>query len=210
MTILVLAGVASAAVQKGDREVEFIGGWLSENGSADTDFSSWFVAGDFNYFLSDYLSFGIGGIGSNMQVDGTTRLIPVDTGGGIILNAIFKEDRDITIYGIGPNLKLHFKPTGPWVPYVGAQFKWVSATIDTTGTYSAETFPGSGVYTTPAPFSESFDASGLMWGPLGGVRVQLNDRNDLVAEAQYHMWTGDLGDVLDNGFGIFFGVSHKF
>jgi len=209
MTILVLAGVASAAVQKGDTEVEFLGGALSESGSGDTDFSAWFAAGDFNYFMSDYLSIGVGAVGTNMQLDGMATLMQVDTGAGI-LNAIFAEDRDITVYGLGVNVKLHLNPTQRWVPYFGVQLKWVNAEVDTTGTYSAETGPGTGVYTTPLPFSENFDASGMLWGPLGGLRVELNERNDLCVEAQYHLWTGDIGDILDNGYGIFFGISHQF
>lgn len=209
MTILILGGVAGAAVQQGDTEVELIGGWLSESGSGSSDFTSWYVSGDLNYFMSNVLSIGFGGVGTSTQLDGQTTILPVEVGGGT-LHAILVEDRDITLYGFGGNAKLHFNPTGKWVPFIGAQVKWVNAQVDSTGTYSAETDVDSGVYSTPMPFKTSTDASGLLWGPVGGVRVELTERNDLVVEAQYHLWTGDIGDMLDNGFGIFFGISHQF
>lgn len=214
MAILALAGAAGASVQKGDTELEFLGGWLSQSGSSTgPDFDSWFVSGALNYFFSDNLSLGIGGFGSQVDLSGTTTTIPVDVGDGFTLDTEFRDiEQKITLYGVGANVKLHFAPTNRWVPYVGGQLKWVSAKVDTTGTYTAETGPGTGVFSPdpPAPFSESTDTSGILYGPLAGVRVELNEYNDLFVEGQYHLWAGDIGDILDNGFGIFVGIVHQF
>jgi hypothetical protein len=86
----------------------------------------------------------------------------------------------------------------------------VNASVDTTGKYIAEESPGTGVYSDPQPFSESTDTSGLMWGPIGGVRIELNEYNDLFIEGQYHLWTGDVADILDSGYGLFVGIVHQF
>jgi opacity protein-like surface antigen len=212
MAILALAGAASASVQKGDTELEVLGGFLSESGGTNgADLTSWFASGAFNYFLSDKISVGVGGFGANVQLDGTSSTIEVDVGEGVPLNAIFSNvDRDITAYGVGGRVKLHFATTNRWVPYIGAQAYWVNATVDTTGEYIAETSPGGGEFSPAQSFSESFDSSGLMWGPIGGVRIEINEYNDLFVEGQYHLWTGDIGDVFDSGYGIFVGIVHQF
>jgi len=211
IVILAFAGAASASVQKGDTELEALGGVLSEGGGSNgADLSSWFVSGAYNYFISDRVSVGIGGFGANMQLDGTSSTMEVDVGGGVPLNAVFSDiDRDATIYGIGGRVKLHFATTNRWVPFVGVQGYWVNAKVDTSGNYAAETLPG-GPLSPALPFSESFDTSGLMWGPIGGVRIELNEYNDFFVEGQYHLWTGDIADMFDGGYGIFFGIVHQF
>jgi hypothetical protein len=211
MVILALAGAASASVQKGDTELELLGGVLSQSGGdSGADLSAWFASGAFNYFLSDNVSFGVGAVGANMQLDGTSSTLQVDVGGGVALNAVFSDiNRDVTVYGIGGRVKLHFVPTKRWVPYVGVQANWVNATVDTTGSYAAETLPG-GPLSPPQSFSESFDSSGLMWGPIGGLRIELNEYNDFFVEGQYHLWTGDIADILDSGYGLFAGIVHQF
>jgi len=208
MACLAFAGTASASVQKGDTELEFLGGWLSQSGSGDTDFAAWFISGGFNYFVSDSLSFGVGALGTRMELNGTTSTIPVNTG-GFVLNSVFTTDREVTVYGAGVNARLHFNPTGRWVPYIGAQAKWVSAQVDSTGTYAAETSPG-GPMSDPLPFSESTDTNGILYGPIAGFRIELNESNDFFVEGQYHLWSGDIGDVLDSGFGVFLGIVHQF
>lgn len=207
---LVLAGTAGAAVQKGDTELEFLGGWLSESGgTGGVDLSAYFASGGVNYFLTDTLSLGVNALGAQMQLDGTSSQIELDLE-GVPLKAFFTNvDRDITLYGLGANARLHFKPTAKWVPYIGAQVKWVSAKVDTTGTYVAEELPG-GPLGDEQSFTETTDMNGLLWGPLGGVRVELNEYNDFFIEGQYHLWTGDIGDLVDNGFGIFLGIVHQF
>jgi hypothetical protein len=212
--VLALAGAAGAAVQKGDTELEFLAGILSESGPSDgADLDSWFVSSSLDYFVSDNLSLGIGGFGSEIDLKGTTSTISVDVGGGTSLDARFSDvEQDVTLWGLGGNIKLHFAPANRWVPYIGGQIKWVSAKVDTTGKYAGETAPGSGVFAPdpPADFSSSTDTNGVLYGPLAGVRVELNEYNDLFVEAQYHVWGGDIGDLLDNGFGIFVGIVHQF
>ncbi len=94
---------------------------------------------------------------------------------------------DLDIWAIGGRAKYHFMPTNQWVPYVGGQVMWASADPD-----------------------GSSSVDGTLWGPLVGVRYELNAYNDFFVEGQYHMWEGDIGDVLDDGFGLFFGIVHQF
>ena len=212
MAILALAGAAGASVQKGDTELEFLGGWLSQSGSTGgVDFDAWFVSGGFNYFVSDNLSLGVGGFGTQMDTTGTSSTLEVDVGGGFTLDAELRDvERDITIYGAGANIKWHFAPANRWVLYVGGQIQWVSAKVDTTGNYAAETGPDTGEFGPEQPFSETTDTSGIMYGPLVGLRIELNEYNDFFVEGQYHLWGGDVGDLLDNGHGIFLGIVHQF
>lgn len=93
---------------------------------------------------------------------------------------------DVDAYGIGVRGKYHFMPTNQWVPYVGGQLLW--ADVDTDGG----------------------DGDGTMWGPVVGLRYELNATNDFFVEGQYHMWEGDAGDALDDGYGIFVGIITQF
>ncbi len=72
------------------------------------------------------------------------------------------------------------------------------------------TGPDTGEFGPEQDFSENTDVDGILYGPLAGVRVELNEYNDLFVEAQYHLWGGDVGDILDNGFGVFVGIVHQF
>ena len=94
---------------------------------------------------------------------------------------------DVDIYGIGASGKYHFMPTNQWVPYVGAQILWVDFDADNAG-----------------------DGDGTLWGPVAGLRYELNAYNDFFVEYQYHIWDGDIADVIDDGMGIFVGLIHQF
>lgn len=93
---------------------------------------------------------------------------------------------DLDIWAVGGRAKYHFMPTNQWVPYAGGQVMWANAD------------------------SGGGDVDGVLWGPLVGVRYELNAYNDFFVEGQYHMWEGDIGDALDDGFGIFVGIVHQF
>jgi len=204
MASLVLAGAAGASVQKGDMQLDFLGGYLSQSGN--TDLSAWFASGSFNYFLSNYLSVGIGALGGQMQTSGGTSTMHVDAGfGGDPYDVVFEDvERTITMYGVGGNIKLHLWPTGRWVPYIGGQVKWVNAQVETTGTMSPSAAPE-----LTQPVSEETDTSGILWGPIIGFRLEINEYNDFFVEGQYHMFTGDITDFVENGFGIFLGIIHQ-
>jgi len=98
---------------------------------------------------------------------------------------LLRNDVDLDIYALGGQAKYHFMPTNQLVPYIGGQLFWAHA-------------------------GDGGSTDGILWGPLGGVRFELNATNDLYVEGQYHIWSGDIHDVLDTGFGIFAGIVHRF
>ena len=185
---LVFASAANAAVQQGDTELDFLGGWMSQNGagsdpnsgdiSADVD--GLFLMGRVGYFLTDNIQVGAVGLGAwtstTLEVDGESA------------------DVDIDIYGLGVSGKYHFMPTNQWVPYVGAQLIWADVDLDASDIDSDADESGSGV----------------LWGPLAGLRYELNAYNDFFVEYQYQIWDGDMGDLLDDGHLLFVGLIHQF
>ncbi len=95
-------------------------------------------------------------------------------------------DNDTDIWAIGGRAKYHFMPTNQWVPYVGGQVMWANAEDDVD------------------------DVDGVLWGPVAGLRYELNAYNDFFVEYQYHMWSGDINDFLDDGHALFVGLIHQF
>ncbi len=172
---VLVGGVATASVQKGDTELDALGGFIMENGEDDApDTDVWFVSASLGYFLTDNIR--VGAVGAWTSVS-------FDVGGGI-------GDVDEDVWAIGGNVKYHFMPTNQWVPYVGAQVLWANADIDIV--------------------IEETDVDGILWGPVVGLRYELNANNDFFAEYQYHLWTGDLGDFFNDGHAIFVGIAHQF
>ena len=79
-------------------------------------------------------------------------------------------------------------PQNQVVPFVGGQVLWATADSD---------------------FAVA-DTDGILWGPEVGARMSLNQVTDVYGVVQYHLWSGDIDEVLDDGWGIFFGLVHKF
>jgi hypothetical protein len=97
------------------------------------------------------------------------------------------EAPDIDLYAIGARAKWHFMPTNQWVPYIGAQIFWTNADLG------------------------DEDVDSTLWGPLAGLRYELNAYNDFFVEAQWHEWEGDVGRyIFDDGFAVFVGIVHQF
>ena len=162
---LMCAGVATAAVQQGDTEVEALGGFLTENAAGGGgDVSVWFLSGAVGYFLTD-----------NIQVQGAAAWASLDN------------TTNVDVWALGARAKYHFMPTNQWVPYVGGQVLWANADA-----------------------GNDFDGDGILWGPVAGLRYELNANNDFFAEYQYHLWSGDVGDLIDDGHAIFVGIVHQF
>ncbi len=197
MVCLALAGVANGEVNKGDVEIEFMGGWAMESANTDSDITEaldgpdltgWFLMGGLSRFVSDHLQFGIAGFYTQMESD-TERFAL----GEMTLEGEFEVDA----WGIGGRARYHFNPAGKWVWYAGAQVFWVSADVDATAT----TIPPELAPSTSA----SDSANGILWGPVVGLRAELGERNDLFVEYQYHLWAGDIGDAIEDGHAIFVG-----
>ena len=162
---LALASVATASVQQGDTELDFLGGFLTQNGQDGVaDLDALFVSAALGYFFTDNIQGSVVGMGAWTEVN----------------------DEDTDVYGIGVRGKFHFMPTNQWVPYVGGQFLWADGETD------------------------DEDGDGTLWGPLAGLRYELNENNDFFVEYQYHVWEGDIGDVYDDGHGVFVGLIHQF
>jgi len=88
------------------------------------------------------------------------------------------------LYGLGVSGRYHFMPANQLVPYVGAQIEYAWAT--------------GGV------------GDGLMYGPVVGVRFELNPRSDFFVEYQFQLFAGDLDDVFDNVHAVVFGIATEF
>jgi len=161
---LVLVGVTNAAVKQGDTELDLLGGWIGVNGTTDGigDITQWFVMGRIGYFV--------------------TNEIQVSAG---VMGAFLDNDFSAKLYGIGVQGKYHFMTDNNWVPYVGAQFNWVTLDND-----------------------DSID--GYMWGPVAGLRYELNEHNDFFVEYQYQMYENDIGDVIENANMVVVGIVHQF
>jgi hypothetical protein len=102
LAALLLAGTASAAVKKGDLDVEAAGSWAqlkNDEGGGSTDILM--ATGSVGYFVTDAIQVGVAGLGAWIKPSGS--------------------DNDIDIYAIGVNGKYHFMTDKQWVPYVGAQ-----------------------------------------------------------------------------------------
>ena len=187
---LALSGAASASVQQGDTELDFLGGYMSQNSAGrpssassvqGVDFESLFAMAALGYFVNDNVQVGVAGLASWTKIE-------VEPSSGSSL------DLDVDCFGIGVKGEYHFMPTNQWVPYVGGQLLWVNADVDTP--------TGSSI--------NDADVDGVLWGPVAGVRYELNAYNDFFVEYQYHIWNGDIHDVLDDGHGIFLGLIHQF
>ena len=207
-----LAGVAGAAVQQRTTELDFLGGWLSENGqSGGTDFDAWFLMARVGYFATDNLRLAGGAMGLWSESDGVNLdgLFTFEIGEETGDVAVTDIDVDIDVYGFGGGAQWHFMPASQWGPYVGGQVFWVNAEIDVSAvaTLSIE---GERTGATASLKGADDDADGLMWGPVAGLRYELNARNDFFVEYQYHIWDGDVGDILDDGHGLFVGIIHQF
>jgi hypothetical protein len=213
---LVLVGVTNGSVKKGDVELELSGGWVMEKtetgditgsgasidfdpvlaGATGSDLNSWMVMLGLSRFATNNLQFSVAGFYTQMTGDTESFALPD------FPDVTAEFDLDMTTFGIGGRAKWHFNPTNKWVPYLGAQAFWVSASIDVKGT-----IPGFEEIAPPGSNSDS--PSGILWGPVAGLRCELGERDELLLEYQYHLWTGDIGDVLTSGHGFFVGLSHR-
>jgi hypothetical protein len=105
----------------------------------------------------------------------------IEVGG--VANGTWQDGPDT--YGLGGFAFYNFMPANQLVPYVGGQLVYDWTTGD----------PGE---------------NGFMYGPIAGVRYELNPTNDIFVEYQFRLFTGDLGDEFDNVHGVFFGIQHIF
>ncbi|MBN1359066.1 MAG: porin family protein [Sedimentisphaerales bacterium] len=111
----------------------------------------------------------------------------IEVAGAALWASLEQGTSDLDVWGLGGRAKYHFMPQNQWVPYVGGQVLWASADM------------GAGA-----------DTDGVLWGPVAGARYELNETNDFFVEYQYHLWSGDIGDVIDDGHALLLGIVHQF
>lgn len=217
--VLALAGVSHAATHKGEVELEFLGGIALESssegstqddiqaGQIGADFDSWFVSGGISWFRTDNLQLGIAGFGNWMSGSEKVCITPDPLDFPEVVD-VYDYDVDVTVYGVGGRAKWCFGTDKPLVPFIGIQGSWATADIDVSGQAYQEI---SGVVddTSLVDVSESDSASGIMWGPILGIRLEVGEKDEILVEYQYQMWTGDLGDILDSGHAIAIGLAHR-
>lgn len=179
---LLCAGVAGAAVHQGETEIGLSGSFMGINGETNRqDTTSWSVNGLLGYFVSPNIEVSLVG-------NGQWSTIGNDTTG----------TERVWMYGFGPAVKYCFTPNSLWVPYVGAQaqWSWLSG------------FWTNGDGTTANGIGGTRD--GLMYGPVAGLRFELNPKNDFFVEYQYRLYAGELKDVYNSAHAVVIGLAHQF
>jgi hypothetical protein len=91
-----------------------------------------------------------------------------------------------TVWTLGASGEYVFMPANTLNPYVGAMFAYAGVN------------------------SDAADGNGYLFAPRVGALYTLNTANNLFGEFQYQIWGGDVGDVLDAGYMLLFGLEHKF
>jgi predicted porin len=93
----------------------------------------------------------------------------------------------VTVWTLGVGGEYVFMPASQLNPYVGAEIAYANA--DAGGGFSLD---------------------GCLFAPRAGVLFTLNRSNNLFAEYQYQMYTGDLDKIVNNGHMVLLGIEHKF
>ncbi|MEN6428660.1 MAG: outer membrane beta-barrel protein [Phycisphaerales bacterium] len=202
---LAFAGVASASVQQGNTEVSLSGNWSSINGNGDTsDIDLFSISAGLGYFLTDNIQIEVVGMG--MWLDSEFEV----AGDAFTDNEDFNAESettlgDLTLWAAGGKIKYHFMPTNQWVPYAGVVLLWGNIEGDGKVTLIDPESPDS-----PLVSKFDYEGDGLIWGPLVGLRYELNSSNDFCIEYEYKMFENDLGDLFDDAHQVWLGIVHQF
>jgi predicted porin len=111
---LLLAGVASAEVKKGDIMLDFLAGWTQQNLADEVgggDITVYFGAVRPGIALTD-----------NIRVAGVAAVAHVSFAGS-----------DSTIWALGASAEYVFMPANTLNPYIGGEIAWASADTDLAG-----------------------------------------------------------------------------
>ena len=144
---LVLAGVASGSVKKGDVELEILGGlghgersrlretiripfWKARRAA---DLDGWLVSGGIGRFVSDNLQLAVVGFGSWMDGSETASLV-IDPEIPEALQVYEARRRRGRLRRRRSRSDGTSRPRSPLVPYLGVQALWATADVDISGT----------------------------------------------------------------------------
>jgi outer membrane protein W len=185
---LAVMGTALGSVQMGNTELKASGSLFSENAGKQggLNFDSWMVTGGLGYFLTDNVE--VAGVG--LFKESTERWNAAGTTTRML-------KRDSNLYAFGGQLKYHFMPENQLVPYIGGQALWADAKV-------------SERYNSAPSLNWTRDKQGILWGPLAGLRYELNEQNDVFIEYQYHIWAANIRDIVEDGHAVMLGLTHKF
>jgi hypothetical protein len=185
---LAVMGTAVGSVQMGDTELNVTGGYITENAGnwGGVDFKSWMVGAGLGYFTTDNIELAAVGLFK----ESTEKWQALSAG-------LPNIKRDANVYAIGGQVKYHFMPENQLVPYIGGQALWADVKV----TEKFSTVPG---------LNWDRDKQGILWGPIAGLRYTLNEQNDVFVEYQYHIWSANIRDIMEDGHAISLGLSHKF
>jgi hypothetical protein len=188
---LVIAGTAVASVHMGDTELGFMGSVIGENstGSSGLDFNRWALSGRFGYFTTDNIQ--VSAVATFEENEENWDNASKTTSGTIDVK------RDTNIYALGGQIRYHFMTENQLVPYIGAQLLWADVKV-------TEKYPGM------SSNNWEEDKQGILWGPLAGVRYEMNEQNDCFIEYQYQKWSSNISDLMDDGYAVYLGLIHRF
>jgi hypothetical protein len=178
---LVFAGVVSAEVKKGDVQLDAYAGWTQQKIADNVGFG----VGQSSVSVSGDVSVFFGAIRPGYALTDNIRVAGVAGVANVSLPTINSVDPgSVTAWLLGASAEYVFMPANTLNPYIGGMIAY--ATAD----------KGAG--------------NGVMYAPRVGALYTLNQTNNLFGEFQYQLYTGDIGDVLDHGYMIMFGLEHKF
>ena len=49
-----------------------------------------------------------------------------------------------------------------------------------------------------------------MWGPLAGIKLEMNQNKCLFAEYQYQLYDGGVGSIVDDAHALLVGIACRF
>jgi hypothetical protein len=185
---LVFAGVASAEVRKGDLQLDLLGGWTQQNLSG-VNPDGGDPRGHNGHF--DML---FGALRPGIALTDNIRVAGVGFGVWERHPVGHEKSDSSTTWGLGVSAEYVFMPANQLNPYVGGMVAWAHSDESVTHGLIGEAASG---------------GEGWLFAPRAGVLFTMNRTNNLFAEYQYQMWTGDL-DPLRNGHMILIGIEHKF
>jgi len=186
LTVLLTGGLAQAAVEQGDTEINLSGSYSrftsgNESGVSGNTYKIFNIAGGYDYFVTDNISAGL----------------------GLGYTDYNQSSYNLNYWSFGARGKWHFVPENELVPYVGLRLDYDHG-LDI-GTRDSDN---------NNPTSSSGRQTAWSWGPLVGVRFEINPQIDFYVEYNYIFLEGDWNNAVQLNVEtqqlVRFGFVHQF